>query len=67
MSFLCDTKKIFSFLVHHKSFIFNFYVAHWQYVDLLLSGPRNKETFNPSITQLPSFTQLFSKEGVLTI
>ena len=67
MSFLCDTKKIVSFLVHDKSFIFNFYLAHWQHVDLLLSGPRNKETFISSNTQLLPFTQLFWKEGVLTI
>ena len=48
-SFLCDTKKFF---VHHKFFIFNFYIAHWQHVDLLRSGPRNKEAFNPSFTHL---------------
>ena len=52
ISFLCDTKKLVSFFVHHKFFIFNFYIAHWQHVDLARSAPRNKETFNPSLTHL---------------
>ena len=30
----------------------SFYIAHWQHVDLLRSGPGNKETFNPSFTHL---------------
>ena len=50
--FLCDTKKSVLFLVHHNFFIFSFYVTHWQHVDLLRSGPGNKETFNPSFTHL---------------
>ena len=46
--FFCGTKKLISFFAHHKFFIFNFYTAYWQHVDLLRSGFRNKETFNPS-------------------
>ena len=46
------TKKLLSFFVHHNFFIFSFYIAHWQYVDLLCSGPGNKETFSPSFTHL---------------
>ena len=46
------TQKIFSFFVLHNFFIFNFYIAHWQHVDLLRSGPRNKETFHPSFNHL---------------
>ena len=46
------TKKLLSFFVHHNFFIFSFYTAHWQYVDLLCSGPGNKETFSPSFTHL---------------
>ena len=46
------TQKINSVFLHHKIFIFSFYIAHWQHVDLLLSGPRNKETFKPSFTSL---------------
>ena len=40
-------------------FIFNFYIAHWQYVDLLCSGPRNKETFDPLFTH---YTGAVTKE-----
>ena len=29
-----------------------FRIGHWKHVDLLHSGPRNKETFNPSFTDL---------------
>ena len=54
ISFLCDTQKLISFFVHHKFFyIFSFHIAHWQHVDLLGSGPRTKETFNPCFTHLP--------------
>ena len=51
-SFLHDTKKLISFFVHHKFFIFSFDVAHWQHADLLPSGPRNKKALNPSFTHL---------------
>ena len=51
LSFLCDAKKIISFFVHHRFFIFSFYITHCQHVDLC-SGPGNKETFNPSFTHL---------------
>ena len=40
-----DTKKLVSFFVHHNFFIFSFYITHRQHVDLLCSGPGNKETF----------------------
>ena len=46
-------KKLISFFVHHKFVIFNFYIAHWQHVDLLRSDPRNKETFIPSFAHQP--------------
>ena len=53
LSFLCDVKKLFWFFVHHHIFIFSFCITHCQHVDLLRSGPGNKETFNPSFTHLP--------------
>ena len=53
LSFLCDTKKLISFFVHHHFFIFSFYITYCQHVDLLRSGPGNKETFNPSFNHLP--------------
>ena len=40
-------------------FTFNFYIAHWQHVDLLCSGPRNKETFDPLFTH---YTEAVTKE-----
>ena len=46
---MLHTKKIISIFVHQKFFIFNFYIAHWQH-DALRDGPRNKETFNQSVT-----------------
>ena len=52
LSFLCDTKKLISFFVHHHFFIFSFYITHCHHVDLLRGGPGNKETFNPSFTHL---------------
>ena len=62
LSFLCDTKKIISFCLHHHFFIFSFYITHCQHVDLLRSGPGNKETFNPSFTHLSDIPkQLLSK------
>ena len=45
ISFLCGTKRKTSLFVHHKFSIFNFDIAHWQHVDLLLSGFRDKVTF----------------------
>ena len=50
--FSCDTKKLISFFVYDKFFIFRFYISHSQHVDLLRSGPGNKEIFNPSLTDL---------------
>ena len=44
LSFLCETKKLILFFVHHHFFIFIFYITHCQHVDLLRSGPGNKET-----------------------
>ena len=44
LSFLCETKKLILFFVHHHFFIFIFYIAHCQHVDLLRIGPGNKET-----------------------
>ena len=62
LSFLCDTKKLISFFLHHHFFIFSFYITHCQHVDLLRSGPGNKETFNPSSTHLSDIPkQLLSK------
>ena len=62
LSFLCDTKKIVSFFVHHNFFIFSFTLHNCQHVDLLRSGPGNKETFNPSPTHLFDIPkQLLSK------
>ena len=52
LSFLCNSKELISFFVHHNFFIFSFYLTHCQHVDLLRSGPRNKESFNPSFTHL---------------
>ena len=47
----CQKKNcLITFFVYRKFFIFNFYIAYWQHVDLLHSSPRNKETFNPSFT-----------------
>ena len=42
LSFLSDTKKLMSFFLHHHFFIFSFYIAQIQHVDLLRSGPVNK-------------------------
>ena len=62
ISSLCNTKKLISFLVHHNFFIFSFYITHFQHVDLLCSGPGNRETFNPSFTHLSDIPkQLLSK------
>ena len=63
LSFLCDAKKIISFFVHHRFFIFSFYITNCQHVDLC-SGLGNKETFNPSFTHLSDIyipKQLLSK------
>ena len=48
ISFLCDTTKLTSSFMHRKFFLFNFYITHLQYLDLLCTGFRNKETFNQS-------------------
>ena len=62
ISFLCDTKRLISFFVHRKFFIFSFYITHWQHVDLFRSSPGHKETFNPSFTHLSDTPkQLLSK------
>ena len=62
ISSLCNTKKLISFLVHHNFFIFSFYITHFQHIDLLCSGPGNRETFNPSFTHLSDIPkQLLSK------
>ena len=62
LSFLCDTKKLVSFLVHHNFFIFSFYITHCQHVDLLRSGTGKKEMFSPSFTHLSDIPkQLLSK------
>ena len=67
ISFLCVTKKLISF-VHHNVSIFSFYITHWQHVDLLHSGPENKETFNPTFTHLSHMPkQLLSKAKLLAI
>ena len=44
LSFLCVTRKLVSFFVHHNFFIFSFYITHCQHVVLLCSGsgPGNK-------------------------
>ena len=45
-SFLCDIKTNFVFCASQIFYIFSFYSAYWQHVDLLRSGLRNKETAN---------------------
>ena len=45
-SFLCDIKTNFVSLASQIFYIFSFYSAYWQHVDLLRSGLRNKETAN---------------------
>ena len=48
-------------------------MAHWQHIDLLHSGPKNKETSNPSFAHLSDIRKkLLSKsccgiKGVLII
>ena len=55
-------KMNFVFCASQIFYIFSFYIAHWQHVDLLRSGPRNKETSNPSFTHLSDIPkQLLSK------
>ena len=51
--FVTEEKINFVFCASQFFYIFGFYNAHWQHVDILCSGPRNKETFNPSLTHLP--------------
>ena len=49
LSFLCDTKKLISFFLHHHFFIFSFYIRHCQHVDLLRSVPGKSFTHLPDI------------------
>ena len=51
--FVTEEKINFVFCASQFFYIFGFYNAHWQHVDILCSGPRNKETFKPSLTHLP--------------
>ena len=46
LSFLCETKKLILFFVHHHFFIFIFYITHCQHVDLLRSGSWKQRNFN---------------------
>ena len=43
LSFLCDTKKTSFVCCVRHFFIFSFYITHCQHVDLLRSGPGNKD------------------------
>ena len=61
LSFLCGTKKIISFCLHHHFFIFSFYITHCQHVDLLRSGPGNKETFNHLLLTCLIYTEAVTK------
>ena len=62
---ICNTKKIISFFVHHNCFIFNFYIPHCQHFNLFHSGPRYKETFNPSFTHLSDIWKQLLKKVLL--
>ena len=60
--FMWHKKINFVFCAWQIFYIFSFHIAHWQHVDLLPSGPRNKETSNPSFTHLSDIPkQLLSK------
>ena len=61
LSFLYDTKKLISFFVHHHYFIFSFYITHRHHVDLLRSGPGNKETFNHLLLTCLIYTEAVTK------
>ena len=61
LSFLCGTKKIISFCLHHHFFIFSFYITHCQHVNLLRSGPGNKETFNHLLLTCLIYTEAVTK------
>ena len=61
LSFLCDTKKLISFFLHHHFFIFSFYITHCQHVNLLRSGPGNKETFNHLLLTCLIYTEAVTK------
>ena len=65
LSFLCDTKKLISFFLHHHFFIFSFYITHYQHVDLLHSGPRNNKTFNHLLFTCLIYTEVVTKEELL--
>ena len=69
LSFLRETKKLILFFVHHHFFIFIFYITHCQHVDLLRSGPGNKETltiFHSLVWYIPKQlrTKSFSRKKV---
>ena len=61
LSFLCDTKKLISLFLHHHFVIFSFYITHCQHVDLLCSGPGNKETFNHLLLTCLIYTEAVTK------
>ena len=61
LSFLCGTKKIISFCLHHHFFIFSFYITHCQHVDLLYSGPGSKETFKHLLLTRLIYTETVTK------
>ena len=65
LSFLCGTKKIISFCLHHHFFIFSFYITHCQHVDLLRSSPGNKETFNHLLLTCLIYTEAVTKYELL--
>ena len=61
LSFLCDTKKLISFSLYHYFFIFSFYITHCEHVNLLRSGPGNKETFNHLLLTCLIYTEAVTK------
>ena len=65
LSFLCDTHKKNSFFVHHHLFIFSFYITHCQHIDILRSGPGNKENFNHLLLTCLIYTETVTKEELL--
>ena len=69
LSFLCDTKKTSFICCVRHFFIFSFYITHCQHVDLLRSGPGNKETltiFHSLVWYIPKQlrTKSFSRKKV---
>ena len=72
--FSCSTKFLFwtsfiilchgdIFLLSHSNnfFIFSFYITHCRHVDLLHSGPGNKETFNHLLLTCLIYTEAVTK------